>query len=126
MEEEATRQLGFQVSQNRLTEEMDTLGRLLTETRVMLRGPSAGPGPNISDISGISSAQVQRGEELVSEMETLWPVRMRESWDRLWGVVESLPGPAPPRGRGPASAAHHSQHPCPARLVRRGDGLGKR
>ena len=92
LEEEATRQLGFQVSQNHLTEEMDTLGRLLTETRVMLRGPSAGPGPNTSDISGISGAQVQRGEELVSEMETLWPVRMRESWDRLWGVVEAFLG----------------------------------
>ena len=76
LEEEATRQLGSQVSQTWLSEALDRLGRLLSEVRVLLRG---------SSLSGI---QVQRGEELTAELETLWLKRMKEAWDRMWALAD--------------------------------------
>ena len=78
LEEEATRQLGFQVSQNMLGEEMDALRRLLGEVRPLLRS------------SSISSLQMQQGEEMVTELDTRWSRRMRDSWERLWSVAETF------------------------------------
>ena len=80
LEEEATRQLGFQVSQNRLSEELDTLGRLLAHARVLLRGSAV---PNI---------QTQRGEELIAELETHWSERIKDHWDRMWRLAEIFLG----------------------------------
>ena len=78
LEEEATRQLGFQVSQNQLNEELDNLGRLLGDVRVLLRGSSP------------SSIQMQRVEEMVAEMDLSWSKRIRDEWDRLWGIAENF------------------------------------
>ena len=78
LEEEATRQLGFQVSQNRLSEELDALGRLLGDVRVLLMGSSP-PIP-----------QMGRGEELLTAMEAHWARRMRVNWDRLWNEAENF------------------------------------
>ena len=78
LEEEATRQLGVQISQNQLGEEFGTLERSLGNVRVLLRGPS------------VSSVQTQRGEELVTEVNPDWTTRMRVNWDRMWTVAENF------------------------------------
>ena len=78
LEEVATRQLGFQVSQNRMNDELDTLGRLLADVRVLLRGSSP------------SDPQRQRGEELVTEMDSRWSSRMKGIWERLWERTENF------------------------------------
>ena len=53
LEDEATRQLGFQVSQNQLTEELDSLGRILENVRARLR------------LSSLSSSEAQRARKYV-------------------------------------------------------------
>ncbi|MCE2462659.1 MAG: DEAD/DEAH box helicase family protein [Dehalococcoidia bacterium] len=78
LEEEATRQLGFQVSQNMLGEETDALRRLLEEVRVLLRSLST------------SGVQTQQGEEMVTELDTQWSRRVRDSWERLWSAAETF------------------------------------
>ena len=78
LEEGATQQMGFQVSQNRLQEELGSLGRLLEETRLMLRQLSA------------PAVDVRKGEELVAAMESHWMRRVRDDWERLWGLAESF------------------------------------
>ena len=90
LEEEATRQLGVQVSQNRLNDVLDTLARLLGEVRVFAR-----PRPSLVEAGGeasqsISGLQAQRAEELTSEMDSRWPKRMKDSWDRLWSMIERV------------------------------------
>ena len=78
LEDVATHQLSFQVSQNRLGEETDSLAPLLGEARVMLR------------MSFSSSTQVALGESLVAELDNQWPKRMGDVWDRLWSQSESF------------------------------------
>ena len=78
LEEGATHQLGFQVSQDRLEDELDSLGRLLGEVRVLFRRPSS---------SGI---QMQRGEGLLTELDSRWPKRMQDDWGRLWNMAEKF------------------------------------
>ena len=73
LEEEATRQMGFSVPQGRLGEALDTLARLLTEARVLLR--TTGP---------------QRGEELVADLESRLIKRVKDSWDKLWNVLDGF------------------------------------
>ena len=80
LEEEATRQLGFQVSQKHLDETLDALGRLLVEARLLFRGLTR------------SSIQTQQGEELLEQTERHWLGRVREVWDRLWGAAEVFLG----------------------------------
>ena len=80
LEEEATRQLGFQVSQNLLTDQLDTLGRLLGELRLLRRG-SAWSGP-----------QTRRMEEMLGELDPHWLGRARDNWDRLWSTAEYFVG----------------------------------
>ncbi|MDP3062731.1 MAG: helicase C-terminal domain-containing protein [Chloroflexota bacterium] len=73
LEEEATRQLGFQVSQRSLTDELDTLTRHLDHVRALLRSSKV-------------DAVRQRGEGLLAEAEMRLP-HLRDSWAALWGVL---------------------------------------
>ncbi len=75
LEEEATRQFGFQVASNRLDEEMDLQGRLLGAVRLALRA------------EGLASVVRQQGESAVSGVDTLAP-RLRQLWGLLWGAAE--------------------------------------
>ena len=75
LEEEATRQLGFEVSQGQLGEEMDTLGRLLTEVRVLLRTLANSPN------------QAAMGEKRAADLEALTP-GVRDTWGRFFGACE--------------------------------------
>ena len=77
LEEEATRQLGFQVSQNFFPEELDNLGRLLGQVRMLTRASA-------------SSGQAQRAQELMEELGAQWPRRARQNWDRLWELAATL------------------------------------
>ena len=76
LEEGATRQLGFLVSQGRLAEELETLGRLLGDARSALMR------------SGSSSVLTEQFEALAGDLDARWPRRTRASWDRLWDLVE--------------------------------------
>ena len=78
LEEEATRQLGFQVSQGRLDEDLDALTRLLSETRVLIRGSST------------SRLRMEQMEELVTALEPNWSKRMRDGWEKLWRIAENF------------------------------------
>ena len=74
LEEEATQQLGFQVGQRALTEEVQDVGRLLGPMHSLLRAPSAPQGLR------------ERGGEALSQMERLLP-RLRDVWATLWSCV---------------------------------------
>ncbi|MFQ5860637.1 MAG: helicase C-terminal domain-containing protein [Dehalococcoidia bacterium] len=74
LEEEATRQLGFQVSQGTLEEELERLGRSLDDVRLLLR--SLAPHPVLR----------QEGEQHLAELEA-WLPRARENWARLWALA---------------------------------------
>ena len=76
LEEEATRQLGFQVSQGRLSEETDTLGKLVAEVQAVARG------------SGLPEGQSRRGQELADGLQAHWSRQVRDRWDRLWDVAD--------------------------------------
>ena len=78
LEEAATRQLGFQIFQGRLPEELDTMGRLLGDVRIMLRG------------TGRTAIHTQRSEQIASEIEAVWSRKIRGIWDKLWNVVEKF------------------------------------
>ena len=83
LEEGATRQLSFQVSQTQLNDELESIERQLTEVRVLLRSPA------------LSGFQQQRGQELVTELDSRWSRKIKETWGRLWDMVEnfiSVPG----------------------------------
>jgi DNA polymerase-3 subunit epsilon/ATP-dependent DNA helicase DinG len=75
LEDEATRQFGFQVVPDRLGEEIELLNRLTTEVRLALRG------------EGLASAVRQTGEQAVAEVEAN-PPRLQESWADLWATAE--------------------------------------
>ena len=76
LEEGATRQLGSLVSQDKLAEDLETLGRLLGDARSAIMS------------SGVSSVQVGQFEALAGELDARWPRRARTSWDRLWDLIE--------------------------------------
>lgn len=75
LEDEATRQFGFQISADRLDEDLELQGRLTTQLRLVLRAASLG------------STVRQQGEQVIAETETV-PPRLRESWGRLWAAAE--------------------------------------
>jgi DNA polymerase-3 subunit epsilon/ATP-dependent DNA helicase DinG len=77
LEEEATRQLGFQIAADRLNEELEQQGRLTTQLGMALRAEA------------LTSAVRQQGERAIAEAEALAP-RLRESWGRLWAAVEQF------------------------------------
>ncbi len=77
LEDEATQQLGFQVSQNWLQEQTDELNRWLFQSQVLLRA--------------ISQTDVQRkqGQELARNVEGSLPA-VSGAWTRLWGILEGM------------------------------------
>ena len=75
LEEEATSQLGFQVSTDRLEEASELQGRLTTQVRLALRAEM------------LASAVRQDGERDVGQVESLAP-RLRDLWARLWSAAE--------------------------------------
>ncbi|PKB81656.1 MAG: hypothetical protein BZY88_06090 [SAR202 cluster bacterium Io17-Chloro-G9] len=77
LEEEATSQLGFQVSIDRLEEASELQGRLTTQVRLALRAEM------------LASAVRQEGERDVGQVEALVP-RLRELWGRLWSAAEQF------------------------------------
>ena len=75
LEEEATRQLGFQISERALDEVLEALTRNLREIRVVMMTTS------------LSNLQRQRAEGAIGEMEAVWAGRARERWDNLWDLA---------------------------------------
>jgi predicted DnaQ family exonuclease/DinG family helicase len=75
LEEEATRQFGFEISPERLQEELEPQGRLITQLRLALSSQS------------LASAVRQQGERTVAEVESLAP-RLRELWASFWAAAE--------------------------------------
>ena len=70
LEEEATRQLGFEITGDRLNEELEPLARLITQARVAMSGGE------------LTSAVRQDGERALSQLEPLLP-HARELWTRF-------------------------------------------
>ena len=70
LEEEATRQLGFEITGDRLNEELEPLARLITQARVAMSGGE------------LTSAIRQDGERALSQLEPLLP-HARELWTRF-------------------------------------------
>ena len=77
LEEEATRQLGFQVQGDRLTESMEQQGRLVTQLRLAL------------GVEGLASPVRQQGEKAVGDVEEM-ASRLRELWARLWAETQNF------------------------------------
>ena len=75
LEDEATRQFGFQVSPERLGEETDLQNRLTHQVRLTLSG------------EGLASQLRQDGERFIGEVEGLLP-RIQENWTALWAAAE--------------------------------------
>jgi predicted DnaQ family exonuclease/DinG family helicase len=75
LEDEATRQFGFQVGPEQLDEGLEPQGRLTTQLRLALSAEA------------LSSAVRQQGELALSEAEAI-PPRLREAWARLWSAGE--------------------------------------
>ena len=76
LEEEATRQLGFQVSQARLGDEGDAIGKLVSEVVAVARG------------SGLPEGQARRGQEVAEELQAHWTRQVKDRWDRLWSMAD--------------------------------------
>ena len=76
LEEEATRQLGFQISQSRLGDESDAVGKLVAGVVAAARG------------SGLPEGQARRGQEAADRLQAHWTRQVRGSWDRLWGMAD--------------------------------------
>ena len=75
LEDEATRQFGFQVGPEQLDEGLEPQGRLTTQLRLALSAEA------------LSSNLRQQGELAISEAEAI-PPRLREAWARLWSAGE--------------------------------------
>ena len=73
LEEEATRQLGFAVSENILRDRLDDLSRLISEIRLFARG-------------SLSNAQIHAVDSQVEELSPLWETRMKNHWNNLWSL----------------------------------------
>ena len=75
LEDEATRQLGFQVGPEQLDEELEPQGRLTNQLRLALLAED------------LSSSLRQQSDLALSEAEAI-PPRLREAWARLWSAGE--------------------------------------
>jgi DNA polymerase-3 subunit epsilon/ATP-dependent DNA helicase DinG len=75
LEEEATKQFGFEIAPERLQDELEPLSRLTTQLRIALSTEDPG------------SLAWQSGERSVADIESLMP-HLRELWGRLWGETE--------------------------------------
>ena len=78
LEEGATRQLGFQVSETLMDDTLEALARILTEVSVLLNAPTVSP------------EQRQLGRDMVEAFQPRWAGRMRERWARLWNQIDSF------------------------------------
>jgi DNA polymerase-3 subunit epsilon/ATP-dependent DNA helicase DinG len=77
LEEEATDQLGFSVSQGWLTEQTENLTRWMSDLNLMLRRPS---------LTDVQKADLR---SLMSDAEGFVP-RLRDAWARFWGANEEF------------------------------------
>ncbi|MBM3943310.1 MAG: hypothetical protein FJ316_10395 [SAR202 cluster bacterium] len=77
LEDEATRQFGFDVLPNRLQEEMELQGRLINAVRLALRA------------EGLASAVRNEGEDAARGVEML-AGSQRDHWGRVWKAAEGL------------------------------------
>ena len=77
LEDEATRQLGFEVSPERLEAATEVQGRLITQLRLGLAAET------------LASAVRQEADRAISDVETSVP-SIREYWARLWAVLERV------------------------------------
>ena len=77
LEEEATRQLGFEVPEESLQLLLDNLGRLITDCRVLLR------------TSHLPPEQIRDGDQRVGLLETGVP-HCRETWRNFWNLAETF------------------------------------
>ena len=77
LEDEATRQLGFDVQPERLEENLELQGRLTTQLRLALMAQD------------LASAVRQEGERAMADGETS-VVALRDYWARLWAAAERL------------------------------------
>ena len=75
LEDEATRQLGFSISQDKLDEVWEPQVRLTTQIR------------HATAAEGLASAVRQEAENAVSDVESE-SARIRQNWARLWAEVE--------------------------------------
>ena len=75
LEDQATRQFGFQVDSEQLDEELEPQGRLTNQIRLALSAEE------------LSSAARQQGDLVLAEAEGM-PPRLREAWARLWSAGE--------------------------------------
>lgn len=75
LEDEATRQFGFQLSPDQLTEETDLVSRLVRETRLALASLETPPLIR------------QNGERMAGEIEQLGP-RLRQNWSDMWSAAQ--------------------------------------
>ena len=75
LEDEATRQFGFQLVPDQLTEETDLINRLVRETRLALASLETPPLIR------------QNGERLAGELEQLNP-RLRQNWSDMWAAAQ--------------------------------------
>ena len=72
LEEEATRQLGFDLSEGALASSLESLLRSFREIRVVLALSQAGPTDR------------QRSDELMGGLETNWAGHAERTWGALW------------------------------------------
>jgi len=75
LEEEATKQFGFEITPEGLQDELEPLSRLTTQVRIAL------------STEDLTSAVRQNGDQSVTDIESLVP-HLRELWGRLWGETE--------------------------------------
>ena len=73
LEDEATRQFGFQLSPDQLAEDQELLTRLVREVRLTIAG------------SELPQPVRQTGERILGELEELLP-RLRQNWTDLWAA----------------------------------------
>jgi ATP-dependent DNA helicase DinG len=77
LEEEATKQFGFEINPDKLQDELEPLSRLTTQVRVAL------------STEDLASAVRQNGDRSMADVESLLP-HLRELWGRLWGEIEGF------------------------------------
>jgi DNA polymerase-3 subunit epsilon/ATP-dependent DNA helicase DinG len=75
LEEEATHQFGFEITSERLQEELEPQGRLITQLRVAL------------STQNMSSPVRRQGDQVLADIESLTP-HLRELWGRFWAETE--------------------------------------
>ena len=78
LEEEATRQMGFQISQGRLADETDAVGKLVGGVVALARG------------SGLPQGQARSGQEAADRLQAHWSRQVRDRWDRLWSMADGF------------------------------------